>query len=671
MPREIDPKLVEKAVHTIQMLAVDGVEKAKSGHPGAPMGQASIAFETFMRHLRFDPADPWWPGRDRFVLSSGHASMLLYAMLHLCGYDLPLEELERFRQWGSKTPGHPECRHAPGVETTTGPLGQGIATAVGMAAGLKMLAARLGADGSGLCGARVFGIAGDGDMMEGISGEAASLAGHLRLDNLVFFYDDNHISIDGPTSLSFSEDVGKRFEAYGWYVQRIDGHDHAAIRAALDAAVAEPVRPSLIMARTHIAQGSPNKHDTAGAHGSPLGPEETRLTKQAIGWPLEPTFLVPDDVRALFAARAAEGAAERKAWLARRAAFEQKGGATVELYRQLTTRAVPADLLAQLVAAAPQKAAATRVQAGLVEQSVAALVPSLVGGSADLTPSNNTTIKDGGTIGPDAWSGRNWHFGVREHAMAAMAAGLALTDAFVPFVSTFLVFSDYMRPAIRVAALSRLQVVYVFTHDSLHLGEDGPTHQPVEHCWALRLIPNLDLVRPADALECAAAWAHALERRDGPTALALTRHSVPNLPRPDGFTPELMLRGAYVLSEPAGGKLDAVLVATGSEVSVAYEACKLLAAEGKRIRLVSAPCWSAFERQDAAYRAEVLPPGVPRASFELGVTGPWRGVVGERGLCIGHDGFGMSAPSEVIAEKLGFVPPAVAARIRSWLALQG
>lgn len=673
MVRNIDPKLVDQAVLTIQMLAVDGVEKARSGHPGAPMGQADVAFELFMHALRFDPADPHWPNRDRFVLSSGHASMMLYSLLHLAGYDLSLDELKQFRQWGSRTPGHPEARHAPGVETTTGPLGQGLANAVGMAAGLGMLAARFEPHEPGLIDARVFCIAGDGDMMEGISSEAASLAGHLGLGNLVLVYDDNDISIDGPTSLSFSEDVGQRFEALGWHVQHVDGHDHAQIRRALDAAMAEQSRPSLIVARTHIAKGAATMQDSAGAHGSPLGADEVRRTKDKHGWPHEPAFLVPDAVRALFAERAREGAALRQSWLEKLARLEARGGAPAELWRKLTRRALPPDLLAQLVAAAPAKEAATRVQSGLVEQRVAELVPALVGGSADLTPSNNTFIKGAAVVARGELAGRNFHFGVREHAMGAFANGLALTDAFIPFVSTFLVFSDYVRPAVRMAALSKLQAIFVFTHDSLHLGEDGPTHQPVEHLWALRVIPNVDVVRPADALECAAAWAQALERRIGPTVFALSRQSLPNLPRPEGFDPSWMLRGAYVLADPPTGPtgqavLDAVVVATGSEVSLCFEACKLLAARGRRLRLVSAPCWEAFERQPASYREQVLPRGVRRAVVELGVTQPWRGVAGEGGLVIGHDNFGMSAPSKVIAEKLGLTPAAVADRLERWLA---
>lgn len=664
MPRAYDPKLVDQAVHTLQMLAVDGVEKANSGHPGTPMALAPIAFEIFTRHLRYDPKAPDWTDRDRFVLSCGHASMLLYGVLHLAGYDLSLDDLKQFRQLGSRTPGHPEVGVTPGVEMTTGPLGQGISTAVGMALSLKMLAARF--PGEDVVSARVFGIASDGDLMEGVSCEASSLAGHLGLDNLVFFYDDNRITIDGATSLAFSEDVAARYASYGWWVTQIDGHDHAQIRAALDEAVAVKGKPKLIVARTHIGIHSP-RQDMSKAHGEPLGAKDVEATKRAIGWPLEPTFHVPGEVRALFAERAADGVAEHAAWRARVAAFEQKGGDAPALYRQLVAKAVPSDLFEQLVAAAPAKDAATRVQAGLVEQTLAALVPSLAGGSADLNPSTKTFIEGSASIARDSFAGRNVHFGIREHAMGAIMNGMALAPGFVPFGSTFLVFSDYMRPAIRLAALSHLQAVFVFTHDSLYLGEDGPTHQPVEHVAALRLIPNLDVVRPADALECAAAWAHAMARTKGPTAFALTRQKTANVARPAGFDPRVMLRGAYVLSEAEGGAPEAVVVATGSEVELALGAQRALAAAGRRVRVVSAPCWSAFEREPAAWRDAVLPPGVRRAVIELGRTDAWRGVVGLEGLVIGHDAFGLSAPDKDIQRHLGFTVDAVASKLGAWL----
>jgi len=660
MQEALPPDLVTKAVHTIQMLSVDAVEQAQSGHPGTPMALAAITFEIFTRHLRYDPADPAWPGRDRFVLSCGHASMLLYSMLHLAGYDLPLDELRRFRQLSSKTPGHPEAHITPGVEITTGPLGQGIASAVGMAASIKMMAARF-SQGEPLFTGRVFGIASDGDLMEGVSGEAASLAGHLGLDNLVFFYDDNRITIDGKTDLAFSEDVGRRYEAYGWHVQHIDGHDHEQIRAALDAAVAKQGRPKLIVARTHIGIGSP-KQDSHKAHGEPLGADAVKATKQAIGWPTDQTFFVPEEVRDLFARRAEVGRAARAAWKEAEARLQASGGEVAELYRRLMSRDVPENLLEELVKAAPAKDGATRAHSGVIEQRVAALVPSLVGGSADLNPSTKTYIEGSPAVTPERHDGRNIHFGIREHAMGSFCNGMALSEGFIPFGSTFLVFSDYMRPAIRLAALTRLQVLFIFTHDSVYLGEDGPTHQPVEHLWALRLIPHLDVVRPCDALECAAAWAHALSRRHGPTAFALTRQKVANIPRPEGFDARIMLRGAYTLLDAQDPTL--VIIATGSEVEVAVGAKKILDGQGERVRVVSAPCWNQFEREDASYRDAVLPPGVRRVVLEMGVSAPWRSVVGERGLVIGRDDFGNSAPDRVLQEHFGFTPEAVAAKIR-------
>ncbi|MBL9021865.1 MAG: transketolase [Myxococcales bacterium] len=659
--QNLDAAATEKAVATIRMLAVDGVEKANSGHPGTPMALAQIAFEIWMRELRYDPKAPSWPDRDRFVLSCGHASMLLYSMLHLSGYELSLDDLKQFRQWGSKTPGHPEVHLTPGVETTTGPLGQGISNAVGMALALKMRAARLGAD---LVGARVFGIASDGDLMEGVSGEASSIAGHLGLDNLIFFWDDNKITIDGETDLAFSEDVRKRYEAYGWATWAIDGHDAGQIQKALAEAVALSGKPKLICAKTRIGIGAPTKENSSKAHGEPLGAAEVKGTKEKLGWPTDQTFYVPAGVYELFSARAAEGRATREAWEAKMAALPQTNPEAAALWQKISAREVPADILNELCKAAPQKDAATRVSAGVVEQRAAALVPSLVGGSADLNPSTKTFIEGSPTIMKGSFEGRNIHFGIREHAMGAIVNGIGLTEGFIPFGSTFLVFADYMRPTIRLAALSEIQSIFVFTHDSLYLGEDGPTHQPVEQVWSLRLIPNVDVVRPADALECAAAWAHALGRRKGPTVLSLTRQNVPPLDRPTGFDNTVMLRGGYVLSDAESPTV--VLVATGSEVSLAVAAKPLLEARGERVRVVSMPCVEAFLRQDDAYRASVLPPGIPRAAIELGVTTPWRAIVGTDGLVIGHDGFGVSAPYKVIAKELGFVPEAVAATVRAW-----
>ena len=646
----------EKTVHTVQFLSVDAVEKANSGHPGTPMALAGITVDVFTRHLRYDPKHPDWPNRDRFVLSCGHASMLLYSVLHLAGYDLSKDELVNFRQWGSKTPGHPEYGHAPGVETTTGPLGQGVGNAVGLALASKMAGARVNAPGSTVIDYRVFALASDGDIMEGVASEASSIAGHLGLDNLVVFYDDNRITIDGATDLTFSEDVGKRYEAYGWYVQSVDGHDPQAVRAALDAAVAEPDRPSLIIARTHIAIGAPNKQDTAGAHGAPLGADEVEATKRGANWPLEPFHVAPE-AQELFAARVEENRPVYEEWKKTVAALS---GDRAAAWKQLSERAVPSDLFDQLLAAAEEKADATRGLASKTEQKAAELVPSLVGGSADLAGSCKTTIKGAADVARGEFGGRNLHFGIREHGMGAIGNGLALSGFFIPFGSTFLIFSDYLRPSIRLAGLMEQQAVFVFTHDSIFLGEDGPTHQPIEQLWALRLVPNLDVVRPADAVECAAAWAHALERRDGPTALALSRQKVPPLERPEGFDPKAMRRGAYALA----GDDDATvtLIATGSEVHVAVEAKKLLDEKGKKTRVVSAPCLDAFERLPQAEQNAVLGSG-RRVAIEAGRTPPWRGIVGRDGITIGIDRFGASAPAGRLAEEFGLTAQKIAERV--------
>jgi transketolase len=643
----------DTAVKTVRFLSVDAVEQASSGHPGAPMGLATIGVEIFTRHLRYLPSEPSWPNRDRFVLSAGHASMLLYSLLHLAGYPLSLDDLKQFRQWGSRTPGHPEVHHTPGVETTTGPLGQGVGNAVGMALASKMMAARVG----DVIDYRVFVIAGDGDMMEGVCSEAASLAGHLGLGNLIVVYDDNRITIDGSTALSFSEDVGKRFEAYGWHVQHVDGHDEGDVRRALTAAEAQIERPNLIVARTHIAFGSPNKQDRSTAHGAPLGKDEVAATKRAADWPLEP-FVVPEEARVPFRERVAENTRLYAEWQARLAKLD---GERRELWEKLSSTAVPENLLSELLGAVDAKADATRGLAAKIQQKVAELVPSLVGGSADLAESCKTRIKGSGDVARGEFAGRNLNFGIREHAMGAICNGLALSGFFIPFGSTFLVFSDYMRPSVRLSALMGLRSIWVYTHDSVLLGEDGPTHQPVEHLGALRLIPNLDVVRPADALEGAAAWAHAATRKDGPTAIVLTRQKVPNLERAVGFAPESVLRGAYVLSDAERPTL--VLIATGSEVSVAVEAKKLLAEKGHRVRLVSAPCLEAFARQGPAEHERVLGKGIPRVSLEAGRTPPWLGIVGLDGLALGVDRFGASAPQERLASELGLTAPAVAAAI--------
>jgi len=665
MPREYSPQQIHLAVSTIKGLAIDAVEKAKSGHPGTPMGLADIAFELFTRYLRYDPKDPAWVGRDRFVLSCGHASMLLYAMLHLSGYDLPLRELESFRQWGSKTPGHPEHGLTPGVETTTGPLGQGVGNAVGMALALKLKQARFG---DPFAESRVFCLASDGDLMEGVSAEASSIAGHLQLDNLIVIYDDNHITIEGDTALAYSDDACKRYESYGWFSQFVDdGHDHAKIRAAIDRAVARKGQPSFIRARTHIGQGAPHKHDSKEAHGEPLGADEVAATKKAMGFDPEKSFVVPPDVYALFSERAADLAKDHDLWTARFEAWRKADPERAGRLEAFEKKTVPASFYDELLAAAPAKDDATRNIFGVLEQVVAARVPSLVGGAADLAPSTKTLLKDGGTISPGQFGGRNMHFGIREHGMGSICNGMSVSGGIIPFGATFLIFSDYMRPSVRLSALMNLQCMWVYTHDSVFLGEDGPTHQPIEQLWALRLIPNLYVVRPADALECAAAWAMALDRKNGPTAFALTRQKVPQIRRDAGFDPKSALRGAYVVQEATGGKPDCVLIATGSELHLAVGARAKLEAAGKKVRVVSALCLEAFAAQDPAYRERVLPRGVRTASIEAGRSLPWKAVVGEEGLTIGIDRFGASAPDKAIAEHLGLTVDAVTEKIAAWM----
>jgi transketolase len=642
------------AIHTLKMLAVDAVEAAQSGHPGSPMGQADVAYVLWTKFLRHWPADPLWPGRDRFVLSAGHGSMLLYGLLHLTGYDLPLDELKRFRQWGSHTPGHPELGHTPGVETTTGPLGQGVGNAVGMAIAQKMAAARYG---DALCAGRVFGICSDGDVMEGVSHEAGSLAGHLGLGDLILVYDDNHITIEGDTALAFSEDVGKRFEAYGWHVQKIDGHDHAAIFAALSAATAETGRPSLICARTHIANGAPHAVDTAEAHGAPLGADEVKATKEALGWPLSPTFLVPPEALEHWRASAERNRAAYEEWQATFAAWRTAEPAQAAQWDDARLKRVPDDLETRLLKAVEGKADATRVLGSLVLQEAGKAVPWLVGGSADLDPSTKTAIKGAGSIARGQFGGRVFHFGIREHGMGSLMNGLALSEWFTPLGSTFLIFSDYMRPPMRLAALMERQVVYVFTHDSIFLGEDGPTHQPIEQLWALRAIPNFELWRPADGAETAIAWAAVLRRTKGPSALALTRQKLPALPAAD---PALIARGAYELVP--GGPL--TIVATGSEVALAVAAAAELGA-----RVVSMPCVERFLAQDEGWRSSVLPPSADVVTIEAGRTPMWGTVTqGRPALHLGIDRFGASAPAAELAKQFGFTAPAVVERVKAWLA---
>jgi transketolase len=654
------------AVDTIRTLSMDAVQRADSGHPGTPMALAPVAYVLFQRFLAHSPHHPAWADRDRFVLSCGHASMLLYSVLHLTGYDLGLDELKDFRQWGSRTPGHPEHGHTPGVEITTGPLGQGCGASVGLALAEAHLAARFNRPGHAIVDHRTWVLCSDGDLMEGVAQEAASLAGHLGLAKLTWIWDDNRITIEGATDLAFSEDVGRRFESLGWQVLRVsDANDLEAVADALAAAVADSERPTLIAVRSHIAWGAPTKQDTADAHGAPLGADEIRAAKEAYGWPPEASFRVPEEARTRCRQAVTRGAARVAEWQQRFAAWQAAHPELVEAWaRHLSGRLADGwqELLPRF--APGGKGVATRAASGTVLNALADALPELVGGSADLAPSTKTTLKGSGAVARGRWGERNLHFGIREHGMAALLNGLALHGGVRPYGATFLVFADYMRPSIRLAALMKLPVIYVFTHDSIWVGEDGPTHQPVEHLLSLRAIPNLVVLRPADATETAGAWAAALTRTDGPSALILSRQSLPVLA---GADPGAVARGAYVLSEADGGAPQLLLIATGSEVALALEASRELGAQGVRVRVVSMPSWELFDAQDGAYRREVLPEGVPRLAVEAGVSRGWRDYVGDSGAVIGRDPFGASAPGEVVAERLGFTVEAVVDRARQVL----
>ncbi len=658
------------AVDTIKTLSVDAVEKAKSGHPGLPTGAMDYAYVLWTRFMRYVPSDPHWPGRDRFILSAGHGCMLLYSLLHLTGYDVSLEDIRSFRQWGSRTPGHPEYGMTPGVEATTGPLGQGFANGVGMALASRMLAARFNRPGFEMFDNRIFAICSDGDLMEGISHEAASFAGHLGLGNIIYIYDDNHISIGGDTGITYSDDVRKRFEGYGWHVQSIDGHDREAAAQAIAAAIAETGRPSLIIARTIIAKDAPNKRNTAGAHGEPLGAEEIALMKQALGWPLEPDFHVPEGVYDHYRERPRQVERnEYAAWQQMMERYRTEYPEEAALLDAMKERRAPADLAERLLEAAESfDADATRGYGGKVMQVAAKLVPSLVGGSADLEPSTKTLLKDTTSIARGSFEGRNIHFGVREHGMGAIVNGMAYFGYFIPYGATFMVFSDYMRPSVRVAALSHLQTVWIWTHDSIFVGEDGPTHQPIEHLASLRAMPNLRVIRPADAAETAVAWAAAIQTKDRPTALALSRQKAPAVERASTKDALGLLKGAYVVMDPEGGQPEAIVIATGTEVKPAQEAVRLLAAEGRRLRLVSMPCWELFEEQDEAYRESVLPSSVTRRiAVEAGSSFGWERYVLRDGLVIGVDRFGASAPLKDLQENFGFTAGKIAERIREYL----
>ncbi len=678
--------LDQLCINTIRFLSVDAVQKANSGHPGLPLDAAPMAYALWTRLLKHNPRNPDWFDRDRFVLSAGHGSMLLYSLLHLTGYHLPLDEIKRFRQWGSKAPGHPERGHTPGVETTTGPLGQGFANAVGMAIAEAQLAARYNRPEFAVIDHATYVIASDGDLMEGVASEAASLAGHLRLGKLICLYDDNRVTLAGGTDIAFSEDRARRFEAYGWHTVSVtDGNDLAAIDAALRTARAETARPSLILVRTHIGYGSPNKHDSFEAHGSPLGIDEVRLTKQNLGWPTEPPFLIPEPALAHFREALARGARDEAAWNDRMTAYARAyPDETQELQRSLRGELPPGWDADIPVFPADAKGIATRVASGKVMNAIAPRLPDLVGGSADLDPSTYTALKGLGDFNPPSgkdddtqgsagggWNhkGRNLHFGVREHAMGAIVNGLAAHGGFVPYGATFLIFSDYMRPPIRLAALMGLHLVHVFTHDSIALGEDGPTHQPVEQLANLRAIPNLTVIRPGDANETAVAWRVALATRDRPVVLVLSRQNLPTLDRSRYAPADGLRRGAYILLDAADAKPELILIASGSEVGLIVAAAERLQGQGVAVRCVSMPSWELFDALTQAERDLVLPPSVSaRLAVEAGVAQGWHRYVGAAGDVVSVERYGASAPAEVLLREYGFSVEEVCRRA---LALRG
>ncbi len=671
--RSLDPaQLDQLAINTIRFLSVDAVEKANSGHPGLPMGAAPMAYVLWTRFLKHNPTHPGWVNRDRFVLSAGHGSMLLYSLLHLTGYDLPLEQIKLFRQWGSKSPGHPERELTPGVETTTGPLGQGFANGVGIAIAEDYLAARYNRPGHRIVDHYTYVLASDGDLMEGVSSEAASLAGHLKLGKLICLYDDNHITLSASTRITFTEDRARRFEAYGWHAQTIDnGNNLEAMDRALRAAQAERERPSLILVCTHIGYGSPHKQDTFEAHGSPLGPEEVKLTKQALGWPLHPPFHIPDQALAHFRLALENGKRAEAEWDVRFSEYSKAFPNLAKKFQQGMAGALPKgwDTGIPIFPADP-KGMATRAASGKVLNAIGLKLPSLIGGSADLDPSTRTALTamgdfenprdeggnlQGSTGGGWSYAGRNLHFGVREHAMGSIANGLSVHGGIIPFTATFLIFSDYMRPPMRLAALMGQGVIFVFTHDSIALGEDGSTHQPIEQLASLRAIPNLLVIRPCDANETAAAWRVAIQTRNRPVALVLTRQDVPTLDRTHFAAAEGLGRGAYVLADPPTGKPDIILIATGSEVSLIVAACEKLTENEINVRIVSMPSWELFDAQPRSYRDSVLPPSVrTRLAVEAGATQGWCTYVGSEGDVIGVNRFGASAPGKVMMRKYGF-----------------
>lgn len=646
-----------QCINAIRTLSIDMIQRANSGHPGLPLGAAPMAYVLWQRHLRHDPTNPTWPDRDRFVLSAGHGSAILYSLLHLTGHDLSIEDLRAFRQWGSRTPGHPELHVTPGVEATTGPLGQGTANAVGMAIAERALAHQFNRPGHTIVDHFTYALVSDGDLMEGISAEAASLAGHLKLGKLIYLYDANDVSLDGPTSLAFStENVAERYEAYGWQTLTVENgnKDIQGIDAAIAKAKADTARPSIIIIKTTIGYGSPNKQGTSACHGSPLGAEEVALTKRALGCDPDQTFVVPDCVLKHFREGAERGHRERETWTRRVQAYEREHPTLATTWRLAQAGELPADWDGAMPSFAAGAGEATRQSSGKVLNAIAQRVPFFMGGDADLSTSTQTSIKGERSFEGQEGSGRNLHFGVREHAMAAIANGIAYHGGLRPFVSTFFAFVDYMRPPMRLAAMSKLPVIYVFTHDSAAVGEDGPTHQPVEQLASLRAMPGLTTIRPADANETVEAWRSAMQRRDGPTVLVLSRQKLPTLDRVKFAPASGVGRGAYVISEAKSGPPDAIVMATGSEVHVALEAQEDLDRMGIRVRVVSMPSWEEFRRQPAEYRESVLPAAIgARVSIEAGVGMGWSAWVGDSGIVIGIDRFGASAPGELVLDRLG------------------
>ncbi len=651
------------SINTIRFLSVDGVQKANSGHPGMPMGCAPIAYILYTKFMKHNPANPKWLNRDRFILSAGHGSMLLYSTLHLCGYDIPMEQLKLFRQWGSITPGHPEFGHTPGVETTTGPLGQGFANAVGMAIAQEYLAAKFNKDDIKILNHYIYGICSDGDLMEGISHEAASLAGHLKLGKIIFFYDNNGITIDGSASLAFSEDVGKRFEAYGWHVQHIeDVNDLNTVETVVKNAQAANDKPSIIVTKTHIGFGSPHKQDTAAAHGSPLGEEEVKLTKENLGWQEEPAFFVPGEVNNHFKNVLISGKEEENKWNLLFIKYREKYPEESKLFIDMMNGDFGDEWKSKLpVFKDDGKKLATRAASGKVLNSIASSLPALIGGSADLEPSNNTYLKGYKNFSAENRDGRNFHFGIREHGMAGILNGMAAYGGIIPYGGTFLIFSDYLRPAIRLASLSKIKPIYVFTHDSIGLGEDGPTHQPIEQIASLRAIPGAIVIRPADANETSYAWQAAIEHKNSPVALILTRQNLQILDREKFPSAKNLLKGAYTLWESIPSGKDSnetpelLLIASGSEVGITLKAAGILESEGLKVRVVSFPSWELFEQQPQEYKDSVLLPSVKaRVSIELGVKQGWEKYTGDSGESISIEKFGASAPIDILMEKYGF-----------------